>query len=52
MKFDWHIDPINLGTQLMKVSDIKDYPKLLKKINDKKWQDFFLDIAKKMGEKL
>lgn len=52
MKFDWHIDPINLGTQLMKSQDVKDYPKLFEKIDDKKWQDFFLGIAKELGEKL
>ncbi len=52
LKFDWHIDPLNLGTQLMKSQDIKDYPRLIKKINDKEWQDFYLKIAKKISKKI
>ncbi|MDO8436053.1 MAG: nucleotidyl transferase AbiEii/AbiGii toxin family protein [bacterium] len=51
IKFDWHIDSINLGTQLMKSLSIRDYPKLIKKIDDKKWQQFYLKIAKKLGQK-
>lgn len=52
LKFDWHIDPINLGAQLMKCQDIKEYPIIFKKIDDKKWQNFYLKIAKKLGEKI
>lgn len=52
LKFDWYIDPINLGAQLMKSQEIKDYPNLLEKIDDKKWQDFYLDIAKKLGKQI
>ncbi len=52
IKFDWHIDPINLGSQLMKCQDIKDYPKLLKEINDKEWQEFYLKITKRIGNQL
>lgn len=52
IKFDWHIDPINLGAQLMKCQDIKEYPNLFKRLDDKKWQEFYLDIAKRLGEAL
>ena len=52
IKFDWHIDPVNLGSQLMKAENMKDYPKLVKKIDDKKWQSFFLETAKKLGEQI
>ncbi len=52
IKFDWHIDPINLGSQLMKCQDMKDYPKLLKKVNDKEWQEFYLKIIKRIGNQL
>lgn len=52
IKFDWYIDPLNLGAQLMKVKNIKDYPKMIKKINDKEWQDYFLGLAKKIGKKI
>jgi len=52
VKFDWHIDPINLGTQLLKCKEIKEYPILLEEINDEEWQDYFLNIAKEIGKKL
>ncbi len=52
VKFDWHIDPINLGSQLMKCQDIKDYPKTFEKIDDKEWQNFYLKIAKEIGKEL
>lgn len=52
VKFDWHIDPINLGAQLMKCKDIKEYPVLLEKLDDTVWQNYFLDIAKEIGKKL
>lgn len=50
VKFDWHIDPLDLGSQLMKASDVKDYPRMLKKINHQEWQDFFLKEAAKLGK--
>ena len=52
IKFDWHIDAINLGAQLMKVKELKDYPKLIKKVSDKEWQEFYLGIAKKLRKKI
>lgn len=51
-KFDWHVDPVNLGGQLMKCQDIEDYPRLLEKVNDKEWQNFYLKIAKEVGKKI
>lgn len=47
-KFDWHIDAIQLGTQLIKVKEVKDYPRMLKEIDHNEWQDFFLNEAKKL----
>ena len=52
IKFDWHIDPIQLGAQLMKADELKDYPILIKKIDDNQWQSFYEKIAKKIGEKI
>ena len=51
-KFDWHIDPIQLGTQLIKATKLKDYPKMLKKIDHKEWQEFFLNEAKKLKKEI
>lgn len=52
IKFDWHIDLIQLGAQLMKANELKDYPILIKKINNNQWQSFYEKIAKKLGEKI
>lgn len=51
-KFDWHIDPLDLGSQLMKARDVKDYPRMIKEINHQKWQDFFLKEARKLGKNI
>jgi len=47
LKFDWHIDPIQFGSQLLKVGEVKDYPRMLKRVDDKKWQEFFITEARK-----
>jgi len=49
IKFDWHIDPLQLGSQFLRVTEIKDLPKLIQPLNNKDWQGFFLAEAKKMG---
>ncbi|MFA6552417.1 MAG: nucleotidyl transferase AbiEii/AbiGii toxin family protein [Candidatus Paceibacterota bacterium] len=48
IKFDWHIDPIQLGSQLIKAKELKDYPRMITKISDNVWQDFFIEEAKKL----
>lgn len=52
IKFDWHIDPLQLGTQLSKAQEVKDYPRMIKKIDHKEWQDFFLAEARKLAKKI
>lgn len=52
VKFDWHIDPIQLGTMLQKVMEIKDYPKMIEDIKDSEWQAFFIDESKKLGNSI
>lgn len=52
LKFDWHVDPIKLGSQLLKANRLKDYPKLLEKIDHTQWQDFFRKEAKQLGVKI
>ncbi len=52
IKFDWHIDPLQLGIQLLKAKEVKDYPRMIKKIAPKEWQDFFIAEAKKLGKKI
>ena len=46
-KFDWHIDPLQLGTQFIKAEEAKDYPRMIRETTDTDWKNFFLEEAKK-----
>lgn len=48
VKFDWHIDPLLLGSQLKKVEQIIDFPRMLVPFNRKDMEKFFLDQAKNL----
>jgi len=52
MKFEWHIDLLQLGAQFIKAKEVKDYPRMLKKIKPEVWQDFFLAEAEKLKDKI
>lgn len=52
VKFDWHTDPLELGSQLMRARDVKDYPRMIKQIAPEAWQVFFLKEAKKLGKEI
>ncbi len=45
-KFDWHIDPLQLGTQFIKATQAEDQPRMLIKLQSEDWQHFFLQEAK------
>lgn len=47
-KFDWHVDLLKLGSQFLLATDLKDYPHLLIKLDEKNWQDFFIIEAKNL----
>lgn len=51
-KFNWHIDAVQLGTQLARAKEMKDFPRMLKKINHREWQEFFIKEAKKLGREV
>ncbi len=51
-KFDWDIDPLQLGSQLLRAQEVKDFPRMLKPIDHQKWQDFFLNEAKKLKKQI
>lgn len=51
-KFDWHIDPMQLGAQLLQAKNVKDFPRMLKEIEHQEWQDFFVKEAKKLGREI
>jgi len=52
VKFDYHIDLLQLGTQFVKASDIADFPRMLIKLPHATWQKFFLAEAEKFGKKI
>ena|SRR3989344_3717633 len=45
VKFDWDIDPIQLGSQLLKVEEKKDQPMLLDGFNYQTMIKYFLKVA-------
>lgn len=51
-KFDWHIDPIQLGSRLLLAGELTDYPRMIKKISDEEWKEFFLKEAQKLKKKI
>ncbi len=50
IKFDWHVDPLKLGSQFLLAEELKDYPKLIDQLNESDWQDFFKEEAKKLKQ--
>ncbi len=51
-KFDWHIEPAQLGENFAKVITVKDLPKMLTPFNQKAMENFFLDLAKSLKSKI
>jgi len=49
IKFDHFIDPLQLASQFVKCEELKDYPTMIKKIDEKDWQRFFMDEAKRLS---
>jgi hypothetical protein len=41
-------DPLQMATQLLQVTDLKDYPKMIIPLEDNQWQNFWLEEAKKL----
>lgn len=52
VKFDWHIDPLQLGSRLLMAREVKDYPRMIKKIDHEEWQRFFVEEARKLKSKI
>ena len=49
-KFDWHIDPIQLGQSFTQVVALEDVPKMLIKFKKSDLEKFFLEKAKELGK--
>lgn len=48
IKFDFHIDPIQLGTQFVKAREAVDFPRMITPVADEEWRGFFVEEAKKL----
>jgi predicted nucleotidyltransferase component of viral defense system len=48
IKFDTHIDPLQMAQQLLRVQEVKDYPRMLIPLEDKGWKDFWLEETEKL----
>ena len=51
IKFDYYVDPIQLAGQYVKSKTLKDYPTLRITLNEKTWQNFFMQEAEKLAAK-
>ncbi|MBI5230406.1 MAG: nucleotidyl transferase AbiEii/AbiGii toxin family protein [Candidatus Magasanikbacteria bacterium] len=47
-KFDWHVDPVQLGSQLLKVSELKDAPRMIKKVTMRTILKFFTEASRNL----
>lgn len=52
VKFDWHVDPVQLGGQFLQAKAVKDYPRMIKRLAPSTWQIFFEDEAKKLDKEI
>jgi predicted nucleotidyltransferase component of viral defense system len=52
IKFDSHIDLLKLGSQFFLAKELKDYPRLIDTLEDKEWQNFFLEEARKLEQEI
>lgn len=50
IKFDSHIDPLQLASQFVKAETFKDYPKMLALLPEAKWISFFLAEAEMLSK--
>ncbi|OGE96325.1 MAG: hypothetical protein A3A83_00150 [Candidatus Doudnabacteria bacterium RIFCSPLOWO2_01_FULL_48_57] len=48
IKFDFMIDPLQLGTQFLKAETAADLPRMIENIDDKLWREFFRREAEKL----
>ena len=51
-KFDWHIDPVQLGSRLLQARELADYPRMLKPIDHNEWKQFFVQEARKLKKEI
>ncbi len=52
VKFDWHIDPIQLGSRLFEAADIRDLPRMIRKVEERAWRTLFVREAEKLKTRI
>lgn len=52
LKFDWHVDPLAFGTQLLKAQTIADLPRMRLRLPEKVWRSFFVAAAKDLRDRI
>ena len=52
IKFDWHIDLIQLGTQFLKIDELKDEPRMIIKTDINDVKKLFIAEAKKLKSEI
>lgn len=52
IKFDWHIEPLQLSRRFLEVLSFTDYPIMLVPFNKKEVQEFFINEAKKLKKEI
>lgn len=52
LKFDWHVNPIQLGTQFSQAKEVKDYPRMIADVKLEKWQKFFQNEAQALTKSI
>lgn len=48
VKFDWHIDPLQLGSQFYKANEVADFPRMIADIKPEVWRGFFTQEAENL----
>ncbi len=52
IKFDWHIDPLQLASQFLQAKEAKDFPRMIEDLTSEVWQKFFEIEAKKLKNQI
>lgn len=51
-KFSWSVDPLYLASRLRKVENLRDFPRMVKKIPKEKIIDYFLSLSGEQGKRI
>lgn len=52
IKFDWHIDPLQLASQFLQAQEVEDFPRMIRKIQHSEWRNFFEQESIKLSSQI